>query len=54
MKGKTMRLVNTTDFPNYFLRRMVSWCCKQLDFSVRKINGVVAVSRKRIGTRDAL
>lgn len=26
-----MRLKNTTDWPDYFLRRLVSWCCRQLD-----------------------
>lgn len=33
-----MKLKNTTDFPDYFLRRMVSWCCKQLDYSSRNIS----------------
>jgi hypothetical protein len=32
-----MKLFNTTDFPDYFLRRMVSWCCKQLDMPVGKL-----------------
>ena len=32
-----MRLINTTDFENHFLRRMVSWICKQLDCPVRLV-----------------
>jgi hypothetical protein len=27
----TMKLKNTTDYPDHFLRRMVAWCCKQLE-----------------------
>lgn len=25
-----MKLRNSTDFPSHFLRRLVSWCCKQI------------------------
>lgn len=32
-----MKLKNTTDFPDYFLRRLVSWCCRQLDYPVRQL-----------------
>ena len=32
-----MKLVNTTDYPDYFLRRMVSWCCKQIGYPVRSV-----------------
>jgi len=37
-----MKLKNTTDFPDWFLRRMISWVCQNewLDWSVRKINEV--------------
>ena len=32
LKGESiMRLRNTTDFTDRFLRRMVAWCCRQLD-----------------------
>lgn len=30
-----MKLENTTDFPNYFLRRMISWICGELEMPVR-------------------
>ena len=33
-----MKLINTTDFPDAFLRRMISWVCKELEHPVRKIN----------------
>lgn len=26
-----MKLANSTDWPNHFLRRMVAWCCRQID-----------------------
>lgn len=26
-----MKLKNTTDWPDHFLRRMVAWCCRELD-----------------------
>lgn len=32
-----MRLINSTDFPDHFLRRMVSWCCKQTEYPPSKI-----------------
>ena len=32
-----MKLINTTDFPNVMLRRMVSWCCRRLDLPARYI-----------------
>jgi hypothetical protein len=40
-----MRLVNSTSYPDYFLRRMVSWCCKEIGYPVRSI------SQKRFVTR---
>lgn len=30
-----MKLTNTTDWPNHFLRRMAVWCCRQLELPVR-------------------
>lgn len=33
-----MKLKNTTDWPDHFVRRLVSWCCKQLDTSPKKIS----------------
>lgn len=35
-----MKLKNTTSVPDYFLRRMTSWCCKQLGVPVRKIRKI--------------
>lgn len=32
-----MKLHNTTDFPDYFLRRMVSWCCREIGLPVRYV-----------------
>ena len=32
-----MELLNSTDYPNYFLRRLVSWVAKQVDYPVREI-----------------
>lgn len=32
-----MKFRNTTDFPDYFLRRLVSFCCKELELPVRNV-----------------
>ena len=32
-----MKIKNSSDFPTHVLRRIISWCCKELDFSVRTI-----------------
>lgn len=32
-----MILKNTTDYPDYFLRRMVAWCCKKSGLPVRRV-----------------
>jgi len=32
-----MKLKNTTEWPDYFLRRMVSWCCKQIGLPPSKM-----------------
>ena len=32
-----MKLCNSTDFPDYVLRRLTSWCCKQIELSVRSV-----------------
>ena len=32
-----MRLRNSTDWPDYFLRRMVAWCCGELGLPVRRL-----------------
>jgi hypothetical protein len=32
-----VKLTNTTDYPDRFLRRMVSWCCRQLDLPVKHV-----------------
>ena len=31
-----MYLKNTTDYSDKYLRRVISWCCKQLDMPVRE------------------
>jgi hypothetical protein len=40
-----MKLKNSTDWPDHFLRRMVSWCCKELDIPVRTIKEAVFRNR---------
>ena len=35
--GADVKLINTTAFPNHFLRRMVSWCCRQLGHKISKV-----------------
>lgn len=40
-----MKIQNTTDFQTTFLRRMVSWCCKQLDLPVRRVRKVTFRNR---------
>lgn len=35
-----MKLRNTTDFPDYFLRRLVSWCCRELELPASKVRQV--------------
>lgn len=32
-----MKLKNSLEFPDYTLRRLVTWCCKQLDMPVRGV-----------------
>lgn len=32
-----MKLINTTDFDDRFLRKLVAWCCRELDIPVRSI-----------------
>ena len=32
-----MELKNTTDFPNHFLRRMISFCCRELDLKIKRV-----------------
>src|SRR3990167_7912559 len=35
-----MKLVNSTDFDNRFLRRMVTWCCRQVGYKVGRVRSV--------------
>lgn len=44
-----MELKNTTDFEDWFIRRMISWVCKSeyIDWSVKKINKVIVRNRNR-------
>jgi hypothetical protein len=57
-----VKLINTTDYSDTFLRRMVSWCCKELGLPVRRLKqarfgnscrhwGGLAYWRSRIGVR---
>ena len=45
-----MKIENTTDFPDYFLRRMTSWCLKQHECPVRELK--TATFRNRTTGRD--
>jgi hypothetical protein len=36
---ETMKLTNTTRWPDRFLRRLISWCCRELELPVRQIIG---------------
>ncbi len=58
-----MRLINTIDYPDYFLRRMVSWCCKELGLPGRYVRevafrnsrsawgGMAYTNSRRVGVR---
>lgn len=41
-----MKLINTTDYSDVFLRRMVSWCCRQIGLPVAKVRKVTFRNRK--------
>lgn len=43
-----MKLTTTLDgFPEHFLRRMVSWCCRQIDFPIAKVRQAQFRNRSR-------
>lgn len=42
-----MKLNNSTSYPDYFLRRMVSWCCKELGLPVRWVNKATFKNARR-------
>lgn len=42
-----MRLRNSTDWPDHFLRRMVSWCCRQIGYPPSKVREVQFRNRTR-------
>jgi len=41
-----MQLINTTDWSDRFLRRMVSWCCKELGLPVRFVKRIKFGNRR--------
>lgn len=45
-KRKARKWKNSTDWPDYYLRRMLSWVCKELEFPVRQIKNVEFGNRK--------
>src|SRR5258708_37560642 len=53
---ESMKIINSTAWPDYFVRRMVSWCCKHLEYPVREIREIKLENRKRwpIGGRAFL
>jgi hypothetical protein len=46
-----MKIKNTTDYPDHFLRRMTAWCCRQLEFRVGEVKLAVFRNRSRRGYR---
>ena len=46
-----MKLKNNTDFPDWFLRRMIAWICRNphIDWRVKKIRGGVEVRNRSKG-----
>lgn len=40
MGALTMKLRNSTDYPNHFLRRMIGWCCRQIGLSQKHLRRV--------------
>jgi len=45
-----MKLKNTTDFSDRFLRRMTAWCCKQIGYPIRELK-VAQFRNKESGYR---
>lgn len=46
-----MKLANQTDYPDYFIRRMISWACKQIDLPVKAIRKAVFANTKMSWSR---
>ena len=58
-----MKILNSTDWPTYLLRRMVAWCCAQLEMKTSRVKqarfgnskasygGVAYLGRNAIGVR---
>jgi len=46
-----LELKNSTDFPDWFIRRMISWICKNdwINWSTKKIRGGITVRNKTRG-----
>lgn len=44
-----MKLKNHTRLPDYFLRRIISWCCKEIGYSTRRIDIAEIRNRKNDG-----
>lgn len=40
-----MKLKNTTDYPDYMLRRCVAWCCRQLGLPVKRVTLMIYRNR---------
>lgn len=40
-----MKLKNTTDYPDHLLRRLVSWCCRELGLPVRELRSATFRNR---------
>lgn len=36
-KGETMKIKNSTPYADYYLRRLVSWVCREISLPVRKV-----------------
>lgn len=42
-----MLLINRTDFQDYFLRRMISWICQEIELPIRQIKKVTFKKTRR-------
>ena len=42
-----MRLKNSTDFDDRFLRRLFGWCCRQLELPAGKVREVAVTNCRR-------
>ncbi len=42
-----MRLKNSTDWPDWFVRRMLAWCCREIGYPIRQLHEAQIRNRSR-------